>query len=200
MLLLFAAIVLSIERITYLAIWRHPEVFRALCGRSPLASLGAPVDALRRLFYGFKGLQTVVFAGWIAWCGGWFAGRPQLWSGEPAALALGALLIAAGQGLNLAVFHRLGRVGVFYGARFGHEVSWVRGFPFSMLAHPQYVGTVASIWGLFLATRFPHPDWFALPVIETLYYALGAHFEREPIPRADRSAPLRGQLIDPEPG
>jgi len=199
-LLLFAAIALSIERITYLAIWRRPEAFRALCAYGPLARLGEPVDALRRLFYGFKALQALVFVGWIAWYGGWFGDHAQLWSSAPAALALGVVSIALGQSLNLAVFHRLGRVGVFYGARFGHEVPWVRGFPFSMLAHPQYVGTVASIWGLLLATRFPHPDWIVLPMLETLYYALGARLEREPVAATDLPSPLRSPLSDPEPG
>jgi phosphatidylserine decarboxylase len=168
--LLFSAVALSIERVAYVAIWRRPDAFRALCVR---ARLGAPVVALQRLFYAFKALQALVFAAWIAHHGGLAA------SGS-GALALGASLLVLGQMLNVAVFHRLGRIGVFYGARFGHAVPWVRAFPFSVFAHPQYVGTVASIWGLFLATRFPHGDWIALPLLETLYYAIGARLEREP--------------------
>ena len=34
-----------------------------------------------------------------------------------------------------------------------------------------------TIWGLFLARRFPHDDWYALPVIETLYYAAATRLE-----------------------
>jgi len=26
--------------------------------------------------------------------------------------------------------------------------------------------------------RFPHDDWYILPALETVYYVLGAYFER----------------------
>jgi len=55
-----------------------------------------------------------------------------------------------------------------------------RAFPFSLLSHPQYVGTVLTIWGAFLLLRFPHDDWYALPVLETIYYTAGAWFEVPP--------------------
>jgi methylene-fatty-acyl-phospholipid synthase len=86
-------------------------------------------------------------------------------------------LIVAGQILNCGVFYRLGKVGVFYGSRLGYDMPWSRAFPFSWLKHPQYVGTVWSIWGFFVIMRFPHPDWYLLPALETVYYLLGAHFE-----------------------
>ena len=35
-----------------------------------------------------------------------------------------------------------------------------------------------SIWGFFLIMRFPHGDWFVLPALETVYYALGAYYEQ----------------------
>lgn len=187
-----AGFALSLERLTYYWIWRNPARFEALCEAEPLARLGAPVVAIRRLFYGFKGIQAIVFGAWIAGHAGWFEGvyPPRLLdllSDFPAAVILGALAILFGQVLNFSVFQRLGRTGVFYGARFGHDVPWVDGFPFSLVSHPQYVGTVASIWGLFLATRFPNPDWLVLPILETIFYTLGAHFEREPDEAADPS-------------
>jgi methylene-fatty-acyl-phospholipid synthase len=80
--------------------------------------------------------------------------------------------------LNMSVFYRLGKVGVFYGNKFGYALPWCQALPFSLLRHPQYVGTVLAIWGLFLLVRFPHDDWYMLPALETLYYALGAHFEQ----------------------
>jgi len=97
----------------------------------------------------------------------------------PAILALGLILLLAGQVLNAGVFVRLGQVGVFYGRKFGYPVTWCSGFPFSLCADPQYVGAVLSIWGFFLIARFPHDDWFILPVLETVYYILGARLERE---------------------
>ncbi len=92
--------------------------------------------------------------------------------------SVGMGLIVFGQILNLSVFYRLGKTGVFYGNRFGHQIPWCRRFPFSWFKHPQYVGALLSIWGFFLVMRFPHDDWYLLPALETVYYVLGAHFER----------------------
>ena len=170
--LLAAAALLSVERLTYVFAWRRPGDFRALCGR---LGIGAdPVRALERLFYGFKLVQLGVFAGWIV---GFAEGWPDF--PEPLALIGGGLLVALGQALNLGAFWRLGRVGIFYGVRFGHDVPWCTRFPFSLIQHPQYVGTVLSIWGCFLFWRFPHPDWALIPLLETAYYLLGSALEKE---------------------
>jgi methylene-fatty-acyl-phospholipid synthase len=165
---LSAAVLLSLERICYVWVWRRPDAFRAVC-------VAGPIDGLRSLFYGFKALQCAVFAGWC-----YVYGHGSVWPITPDvnALAIGGLLVVTGQMLNASVFFRLGTVGVFYGNRFGYHVPWVRGFPFSLFDHPQYVGAVISIWGLFLMLRFPHADWSVLPLLETLYYTLGARFER----------------------
>jgi phosphatidyl-N-methylethanolamine N-methyltransferase len=66
---------------------------------------------------------------------------------------------------------------VFYGYQLGYNIPWSRAFPFSWFKHSQYVGTVWSIWGLFLILRFPQSDWYILPTLETVYYLLGAYFE-----------------------
>jgi phosphatidyl-N-methylethanolamine N-methyltransferase len=172
---LAAAVLLSLERICYLWIWRAPAAFQAWCRRAAPAWLGEPVDVLRFLFCVFKILQCAVFVGWC-----YFFGNGLLvpLSGGLGSLAVGAALIVIGQTLNLSVFYRLGKVGVFYGDKFGYEVCWCRKFPFSLLKHPQYVGALLSIWGFFLAMRFPHEDWYILPALETVYYSLGAYFER----------------------
>jgi len=171
-----AAILLCLERLTYAVAWARPDRFRAGLERLGGSRARDPVDALRRLFLGFKGIQAAVFAGWCAYfAGGW----PWPPTSSVAALVAGAVLLASGQVLNALVFRRLGREGVFYGVRFGRSVPWVEGFPFSTLAHPQYVGAVLSVWGLFLVLRFPHPDWWVLPALETLYYAVGAHLEHD---------------------
>jgi phosphatidyl-N-methylethanolamine N-methyltransferase len=114
----------------------------------------------------------------VGWC--YFFGNGLLvpLSGSPWSLGGGAALVVIGQTLNLSVFYRLGKVGVFYGEKFGYEVRWCHEFPFSLLKHPQYAGTLLSIWGFFLAMRFPHEDWYILPALETVYYSLGAYFER----------------------
>jgi len=116
----------------------------------------------------------VVFVGWC-----YIYGNGSLWpaSGSLLPVAVGSLLMAIGQVFNIGVFYRLGNYGVFYGNRFGFEIPWNHAFPFSLLKHPQYVGAVLLIWGFFVAMRFPRPDWYLLPCLETIYYFLGAYFE-----------------------
>jgi hypothetical protein len=172
---LVAAALLSVERVTYVAVWHWPAWFEELCRSRWLRHLGSPVDVLAALFVGFKFLQLAVFVGWCLVHGG------RLIPGERSGgvLLASAALLAAGQALNLSVFRSLGRTGVFYGSRFGHDVPWRVTFPFSWLDHPQYVGALLTIWGFFVLTRYPAPDWTALPLLETVYYAFGAHFEQD---------------------
>jgi hypothetical protein len=40
---------------------------------------------------------------------------------------------------------------------------------------------VLTIWGFFLGVRFPHDDWFVLPLLETLYYVIGASLENRTV-------------------
>jgi phosphatidyl-N-methylethanolamine N-methyltransferase len=169
-----AAALLSLERICYILIARAPDGFRAWCAHPLVARLGTPVDVVRALFLSFKALQGAVF---FAWCYVHSQGTLLPLAAPPWALATGAVLIASGQFLSTSVFYQLGYVGVFYGARLGHTVPWCTSFPFAYLSHPQYVGTVLSIWGLFLIVRFPNADWMALPLLETVYYWLGARLE-----------------------
>jgi hypothetical protein len=172
---LLAAVLLSLERICYLYISRLPARFLRFCNRPAVAYFGEPVDILRKLFYGFKGLQFAVFFGWCYVHG---HGSLALAGSDLLPLAIGGALIVAGQILNVGVFYRLGKVGVFYGNKLGYNIPWCRAFPFSWLKHPQYVGSVCSIWGFFCIMRFPHNDWYMLPALETVYYVLGAYFER----------------------
>jgi methylene-fatty-acyl-phospholipid synthase len=177
-LALVAAALLGIERACYLAVWRAPGRFRRLLAEW-FGPGSDPVTGLANLFVAFKVLQAAVFAAWCLIYGG---GRWQPPGDDLAAMAVGTLLIVAGQALNASVFAKLGTVGVFYGNRFGRSVDWRSGFPFSWFRHPQYVGTVATIWGFFLVMRYPAPDWIVLPLIETAYYVAGAWLEDDTAP------------------
>jgi hypothetical protein len=174
-LLLGAAILLGLERLCYIWVWHAPETFRAACARAPLSSVGGCVENLRLLFCGFKIVQIGVFVGWCYVCGD---GSLIPGSAAPWAVAVGVASLVLGQWLSASVFHRLGQIGVFYGNRFGYRTPWCQRFPFSWFDHPQYVGAVLSIWGFFMVMRFPNADWYVLPAIETVYYAMGARFER----------------------
>ena len=175
-LLAAAGALLGIERVCYVWIARAPHSFRRWGARPAVAWLGEPLAIVRVLFLAFKALQYGVFAGWC-----WLHGTRSLApTDDAAALTIGIVLVAVGQVLNALVFYRLGRVGVFFGDRLGHAVTWCESFPFSRLDHPQYLGSVLTIWGFFLLARFPHDDWYQLPALATVYYAIGAHLENPP--------------------
>lgn len=181
--ILWVMALLSLERLTYAAVWRAPNAFKRWSERG--AHDRTATDTLAVLFVAFKLLQAGVFVGW---CLVHNAGRLVPYSSDARVLVGGAMLIAIGQTLNLSVFRALGKVGVFYGNRLGHYVPWRQTFPFTWLDHPQYVGTVLSIWGFFVLMRFPAPDWLFVPVLETSYYAIGIWLERDSVPTDDRYA------------
>lgn len=172
---LLAAAFLAIERVCYVLVWRDPERFRRWVQPGNRPAVSDPVDVLKRLFLLFKIIQISVFAAWII---GFSDRFPPLPTAPLPWLVLGVALFGVGQLLNIGVFWRLGKIGVFYGNKLGHEVPWVKGFPFSLVPHPQYVGTLMSIWGVFLVMRFPQPDWIVLPLISTFYYLLAMRLER----------------------
>jgi phosphatidyl-N-methylethanolamine N-methyltransferase len=172
-----AAALLSVERIAYVLIWRDPAAFTGWSRRRALAIAGGPIEMLVFLFAAFKVVQIAVFIGWHLAFGD---GTLLPYSRDPGVVAAGVVLIGLGQGLNVSVFTRLGKIGVFYGTKFGHAVSWCRKFPFTWFEHPQYVGTALAIWGFFFAMRFPAPDWIVIPLLESIYYAAGARLERDP--------------------
>lgn len=190
--LLIAAAALSVERVCYVWIAQAPEGFCRWCARPFVARVGEPVAVVRALFCAFKAVQLSVFVGWC-----YLYGDGGLTSADHDALVLGAGggLILVGQVLNVGVFYRLGAVGVFYGDRLGYEVPWSRDFPFSVLAHPQYVGAVLSIWGFFVAMRFPADDWILLPALETVYYTVGTWLEERGGPTLGRRAEDVERLI-----
>ena len=172
--LAIAAVVLVAERACYVVIARRPDLFLALYAGFDPKRTSSAVAVVERLFFAFKGLQFGVF---IAWCyvhGGRF---PFPAPHGPFVMALSWALAVAGQVLVVSTFCRLGRTGVFFGDQLGYAVPRCRTFPFSLLAHPQYVGTLLTIWGGFMLVRFPHDDWWALPLLESVYYLGGMWLE-----------------------
>ena len=57
------------------------------------------------------------------------------------------------QWLNVGIFQAIGHPGVYYGFKLGHTIPWASGFPFNVVSHPQYVGSVASILGAAVLVR-----------------------------------------------
>ena len=82
-LFLAAALLLGLERLFYVWVWRHPETFCDLCRRPALWFLGTPVDGVQRFFYVFKVIQIGVF---LVWCGYFGDGASgPAWPGGPRA-------------------------------------------------------------------------------------------------------------------
>lgn len=48
----------------------------------------------------------------------------------------------------MAVYTAIKPVGIYYGCKLGYDVPWCTGFPFNTVPHPQYVGSVLTVWGL----------------------------------------------------
>lgn len=57
-------------------------------------------------------------------------------------------MVAYGQSLNLGIFSAIGHDGVYYGFKLGRKVPWVSCWPFDTVSHPQYVGSVLTVWGM----------------------------------------------------
>lgn len=164
--------VLALPHVLYAFIWFWPCVW-----------LRQPFDGVKALVVcGVTG-KALQFASCLLWirtvchdksCGG--LEDLAFWEG----LVI-AVLLCGGQLLNLSTYRALGTVGVYYGHKLGHRVPWVTTFPFNVTPHPQYVGSVATIWGAaWCLHRFFPPDaktqtallWVTLFWI-ALYWASG---------------------------
>ncbi|KAL6753669.1 hypothetical protein V8C86DRAFT_2722049 [Haematococcus lacustris] len=170
---------LSLPHILYAAIWLKPGWWRATFQKSSV-EVFAVVAGFGKL------LQAEAVLVW-------------LWSQRPQGLCLdlsrthlwqwlaALLLFSFGQALNVGIYKAIGKVGVYYGTRLGHTVPWVTGFPFSVVPHPQYVGSALSVWGgaALLANQLP-PDCcgglanaqvLGLAAFWSLLYAMSAVIE-----------------------
>jgi hypothetical protein len=122
-------------------------------------------------------LQFVAVALWVA------ASRPRGLCLDLGLVSLPQWLVTLalfgyGQSLNAGIFAAIGHVGVYYGFKLGHKVPWVTGWPFDTVAHPQYVGSVLSVWALIalLWGQLPGSSLLALGLYWTaLYVVTGAH-------------------------
>jgi methylene-fatty-acyl-phospholipid synthase len=116
----------------------------------------------------------------------WFAcSLPRGLCLDPAAITLpqwlaALLLFAYGQSLNAGIFRAIGTAGVYYGFKLGHSVPWVTGWPFDTVSHPQYVGSVLSVWGLIalLWGQAPRGALLSLGGYWTALYAVTGAFEQ----------------------
>lgn len=120
----------------------------------------------------FVVFQFTSVGAWAYLRGGFVPLSELMVSVHPLQVVIALGLIVFGQVLNAGIFRAIGHVGVYYGFKLGHVVPWVDGFPFNVVRHPQYVGSVATIWGgaLLAAGVVPLPDVILLVFYWTLLY------------------------------
>ena len=178
-----AASLLFLERLSYTWAWAFSPHFLRFCATPLGRALGRrPLDVVVTLFYLNKLTQFATFIGWYVLAvgadsvsvGAWLAAiTPFQW----VCLVQGVVL---GQGLNALIYKAIGKKGVYYGHRLGEKVPWCTGAPFSVVPHPQYVGTGLSVLGINLwaaTTPHVHAGWLNLTAVQLLYYAYMAAVE-----------------------
>jgi len=86
------------------------------------------------------------------------------------------VLVCYGQSLNVGIFRAIGHDGVYYGFKLGRKIPWVTGWPFDTVSHPQYVGSVLTIWGLVALVwgQAPSTPLLAVSGFWTMVYAATA--------------------------
>lgn len=86
------------------------------------------------------------------------------------------LLACYGQSLNVGIFQAIGHDGVYYGFKLGKTIPWVNGWPFDTVSHPQYVGSVMTVWALVALVwgQAPHAALAIMAGFWTLVYVVTA--------------------------
>lgn len=165
--------VMSIPHIYYFWIWVNPSGFTRF---TRTLNLKDPVAVLANTATMIKFLQFGMAIYWFTQHG--VMSNPM---DNMKTLVLGGVFFLIGQILNIAVYQTLGRNGVYYGSRLGQPCPWVSGFPFNTVPHPQYVGSVLTIWGLtilFVNDSQIKAGAITLQVIWSTYYFITGVFEQ----------------------
>lgn len=109
----------------YYTLWNYPKKWQRFVAPRD------PIDAMSLV-----GLVAKLVTWTCALLNGDFSFQTYSWP-----VYLAALVVAAfGQMLNAQVYEKLGKVGVYYGNRFGKKTSWITSWPYSHIPDPQYVG------------------------------------------------------------
>lgn len=88
-------------------------------------------------------------------------------------------LLAIGQALNVGIYRAIGEAGVYYGFKLGHTIPWHTGFPFNVVKHPQYVGSVATVLAFAVLVMNQAPSGLAvLALYWTLLYVVTGIWEQ----------------------
>ena len=86
---------------------------------------------------------------------------------------IGLVLFLGGQILNAGAYKAIGANGIYYGFKLGKHVPWCHDWPFGgplSVPHPQYTGSVMSIWGALFVICSPAHYEVAHPYILAGYW------------------------------
>uniref|UniRef100_A0A7S3LI74 phosphatidyl-N-methylethanolamine N-methyltransferase n=1 Tax=Aplanochytrium stocchinoi TaxID=215587 RepID=A0A7S3LI74_9STRA len=165
-----ASLLLSLERLAYGVVWKQPHVFSKIAKKAGYP--GKEPEFIFNLVRLFKLVQIYVFATWYYTHYG--TSVPSLTTTQ---FMVGLPILAFGQLLNFMVWYRIGIDGVCYGCKFGRSIPWCTQFPYSHFNHPQYLGAILTVWGMFIFCWQDCPyDWYAIPVIETSLYICSMYY------------------------
>eukprot|EP00397_Hematodinium_sp_SG-2012_P054489 GEMP01065744.1.p1 GENE.GEMP01065744.1~~GEMP01065744.1.p1 ORF type:complete len:258 (+),score=46.50 GEMP01065744.1:129-902(+) len=131
-----SAIALLAPHVLYFIVWHHAAKFNK-CFQPYSVTI-------------FHYLALALKVAQIAAYGVWYEVQPI-----HEVIAIGAILLILGTTLNAIVYRKLGFVGVYYGFKLGHAVQWRTDFPFNILRHPQYIGSLLSFAGMACLVRHP---------------------------------------------
>ena len=137
-----------------------------------------PIDVVLCFFYIHKATQVGTFVTFYCFVAGWhspFEDGVHDWLSSISRFQWVSLFngILIGQGTNIAVYRAIGKTGVYYGHRLGHEVPWVTGFPFNVFPHAQYLGVCVFIVGVNVwSATYTHvaAGWFNLTLLQVVLY------------------------------
>ena len=154
-------VAISASSLLYTCIWLWPGCWRRATGSSPIRLMALAAHCLKvvqflllahAFFFPLEGEDgtPTPYASLLA------AARSG-GSDFYARLAGSAAALCVGQLFNARVYHLLGERGVYYGNLLEPRVQlpWVTAWPFSWVAHPQYVGSCLSLLGACGATLMP---------------------------------------------
>jgi len=164
-----AACLLALERLAYGVVWKKPQVVRSLS--SLVGRSGNEVELIFGAVRLFKLVQLYVFGTWYYMHFG--TDFPSL---SVLQFMVGGSVLAFGQILNILVWNKIGIEGVCYGVKFGRNIPWCTEFPFNTFNHPQYLGAILTVWGMFVFCWNEASDWYMIPTIETVLYMSSMYY------------------------
>ena len=161
---------LSLERLAYGVVWKKPHVIRTIATK--VGYQQKEPEMIFNFVRFFKLIQMYVMGTWYMSHYGY-----QLPTIDAVQLCIAAAIILFGQVLNGMVWYRIGKEGVCYGCKFERNIPWCDKFPYSHFNHPQYLGAILTVWGMFAMTWNDYPnEWFYIPLVETILYGMSMKY------------------------